>query len=128
MSNRLSINSKIKANELRTDALIYTDIPEGRRAEILENCYYLIDSVHGVLDLRNEISSVTDQKLGETILITNHRGNYVQGLAICHCGPKTEAGSKTCYVKFGLAAPISDKSAAVNFGDLLKLCLTSWVI
>lgn len=122
MSKRLSINCKIKANELTTDALTYSDIPEGRRAEILENCYYPTDSGHGGLDLRNEISSVADQKLGETTLITNHRGNYLQGLAICRCGPKTEAGSNTCYLKFGLAASSSDKSVAVNFGDLLKHC------
>lgn len=79
--------------------MIYTDIPEGKSAEILKNCYYLTD-----------------------LVITNDRGNYVQGLALCHCGPKIEAGNNTCYVKFGLAAPSSDKSAAVNFGDLLKHC------
>src|SRR4029453_4793457 len=42
------------------------------------------------------------------------------GLAVCHCGPGTEAGSGTCYVKFGGAR--SGPTARQDFDRLLKAC------
>jgi hypothetical protein len=42
------------------------------------------------------------------------------GLAVCHCGPSTEAGNDTCYVKFGSVRPA--KGAAENFEQLLRAC------
>jgi hypothetical protein len=42
------------------------------------------------------------------------------GLAVCHCGPGTEAGSNTCYIKFGVVH--SGTNAESDFGNLLKAC------
>jgi hypothetical protein len=39
------------------------------------------------------------------------------GVAICHCGPGSEAGSETCYVKFGAVRPGPD--AESFFSQLL---------
>jgi hypothetical protein len=41
-------------------------------------------------------------------------------LAIYHCGPGTEAGSGTCYVKFGAAR--QGPTAAQDFDLLLNAC------
>ena len=58
------------------------------------------------------------QKLGETALLWDN-GELV-GLAVCHCGGGTEAGSDTCYVKFGAVRPA--KLAKRNFQRLLLAC------
>jgi hypothetical protein len=40
--------------------------------------------------------------------------------AICHCGPGTEAGSGTCYIKFGVVG--SDVRSGQHFEKLLVAC------
>jgi hypothetical protein len=47
-------------------------------------------------------------------------GDALIGLAVCHCGPQTEAGSGACYVKFG--AVRSGPQATAHFAELLSAC------
>jgi GNAT superfamily N-acetyltransferase len=68
---------------------------------VLKSCRELTDSIYEGLDLRREILSVKSQKLGETILLRND--SSLDGLAVCHFGRGTEAGSGRCYIKFGAA-------------------------
>jgi hypothetical protein len=42
------------------------------------------------------------------------------GFAVCHVGPGTEAGSGTCYVKFGAVTP--GAGASRRFERLLDAC------
>ena len=42
------------------------------------------------------------------------------GPAVCHCGAATEAGSGTCYLKFGSVLPRAN--AAIYFNKLLSAC------
>jgi len=100
----------------------YSDMKKERPSEILDYCYSLTDSIYEGLDLKVEIQSVANQKLGDTILLTDNKGNKLLGLAVCHCGPKTEAGSNTCYVKFGSVIASEDKSESANFDELIKCC------
>jgi len=100
----------------------YSDMKKERPSEILDYCYSLTDSIYEGLDLKVEIQSVANQKLGDTILLTDNKGNKLLGLAVCHCGPKTEAGSNTCYVKFGSVIASEDKSESANFDELIKYC------
>jgi len=100
----------------------YSDLQEERRSEGLVNCYSLTDSIYGGLDLKIEILSVTNQKLGDTILLIDNKNDKLVGLAICHCGPRTEAGSNTCYVKFGLVTGNGGRSASTIFDNLLEAC------
>lgn len=65
-----------------------------------------------------EIRAVADQKLGDTILLW--KASKLTGLAVCHLGAGTEAGSDVCYVKFGAARPGRD--ARQDFGRLLDAC------
>ena len=58
------------------------------------------------------------QKLGETVLLRD-RGDLV-GVAVCHCGAGSEAGSGNCYVKFGAVRPGAD--VRTNFERLLEAC------
>jgi hypothetical protein len=42
------------------------------------------------------------------------------GIGICHCGAGSEAGSNTCYIKFGAVKPVP--TAGNNFDKLLDAC------
>jgi predicted N-acetyltransferase YhbS len=100
----------------------YSDMQKERPSETLNNCYSLTDSIYDGLDLKVEIESVANQKLGDTILLTDNKSNMLLGLAICHCGPKTEAGSNTCYIKFGSVTASEDRSKSANFDELIECC------
>jgi hypothetical protein len=78
----------------------------------------LTDSIYEGLDLTSEIEAVANQDLGDTVLLW--QGEQLAGLAVCHHGPGTEAGSGTCYVKFG--AVRSGAAAAQDFAHLLDAC------
>ncbi len=85
---------------------------------ILDECYKLTDSIYPGLRLDREITAVSRYALGETILIRD--GGVLDGLAVCQCGPDTEAGADKCYIKF--AAVRSGANAAKRFGRLLDAC------
>ena len=94
-----------------------------KSSEALESCYSLTDSIYSGLDLKIEILSVANQKLGDTILLTDNKdNNKLVGIAVCHCGPNTEAGSNTCYIKFGSAVSSEDRSKSANFNELIGCC------
>lgn len=79
----------------------------------------LTDEIYEGLDLKSEITAVKTQRLGDTVLlwdrnnddagerrIRTRRGKRrLMGLAVCHCGAASEAGSNTCYVKVGAVQP-----------------------
>lgn len=69
--------------------------------DLLGECRELTDSIYEGLDLSSEIQSVASQALGETLLVWE--GDRLDGLAVCHCGPGTEAGAGNCYIKFACA-------------------------
>lgn len=97
-----------------------------KREKAIEACRELTNELYPGLDLRKEIYSVENQRLGDTILIYEKRNNddddtsTLIALAICHCGPRTEAGNETCYIKFGAIRP--DENASKHFGYLLDVC------
>jgi hypothetical protein len=65
-----------------------------------------------------EVNAVATQQLGDTVLLW--RDARLVGLAVCHFGPGTEAGSGTCYVKFGATRP--GPPAGQDFDRLVKAC------
>ncbi len=89
------------------------------RDAALAACRAVTDAVFEGLDLTNEIESIDKQKLGDTILLWS--GAELAGFAAIHQGPGTEAGSGTCYVKFGAARPGPEQ--ANRFDDLVTGCL-----
>lgn len=76
----------------------------------------LTDAVFDGLDLTREIQAVHGQDLGDSLFVWD--GSTLAGVAVCHCGPGTEAGSGACYVKFGAVRP--GRKDASNFGELLQ--------
>ena len=96
----------------------YSKLGPDRQREMVQDCARLAGSIIEGLDLKKEISSVENQKLGDTILLK--AGGVLAAMAICHCGPGTEAGSGTCYIKFGAVRPAPD--SAKVFDSLLDAC------
>jgi len=93
--------------------------PQFHRA-CLNECADLTGEIYEGLDVGREIRAVAHQNLGDTILLRDE--DTLVGLAVCHCGPGSEAGSGTCYVKFGAARPGDDVGR--RFGRLVDACDT----
>lgn len=89
------------------------------RAGLLRQCAELTDSIFAGLDLTREIEAVLERSLGDTIVLTE--GSQVTGLAICHAGKGSEAGSGMAYVKFGAVRP--GARAPEHFVRLLAACI-----
>lgn len=89
-----------------------------QRVEALGAGRALTDSLFPGLDLSDEIETVREQELGETVLIAD--GSGLSGFAVCHYGPRSEAGADTCFIKFG--AVRSGARAERDFARLLDAC------
>jgi len=81
----------------------FSDVPHDGRRTVLTECRDMTNAIFDGLDLTREICAVADQALGDTLLLWE--GSTLAGIAICHSGSGTEAGSGTCFVKFGAVRP-----------------------
>jgi GNAT superfamily N-acetyltransferase len=70
------------------------------------------------LDVSREIEGIATQSFGETILL--YSGSRLEGVAVCHFGPASEADEKSCYVKFAAARP--GPNAEKTLVELLSAC------
>jgi len=108
------VDSTANGDKVETFSALSPD----ERKQALELSADLTNQVYEGLDVGNEILAVTDQKLGDTLLIKEQ--DQLVGLAICHAGEGSEAGPDVCYVKFG--AVRSGPEAPANFDRLLTAC------
>ena len=99
-------------------ALRLSQLAELEREEMLAACRRLTGAIYEGLDVDLEIRAVCDQQLGEVVLL--EEDGVLTGVAVCHQGPGTEAGSGACYVKF--AATLPGPKAAQHFRRLLDAC------
>lgn len=96
----------------------FSAMAHGDRQEAIRAARELTSRLYDGLDLAGEIRAVHSQNLGDTILVWDDAG--LAGLAICHRGRGSEAGSGACYVKFGAAR--SGANAGRAFEQLLDAC------
>ena len=96
----------------------YSEASDAVRTALLDQCRELTNAVYDGLDLTREVDAVCRQRLGDTLLLWED--DRLDGLAVCHYGAGSEAGSGTCYVKFGAARP--GAGASERFGRLLEAC------
>jgi GNAT superfamily N-acetyltransferase len=85
---------------------------------VLDEIRALTDEVFSGLDLEREIVAAKAQGIGDTILV--RRDGMLEGVAVCHLGAASEAGSDTCYVKFAAARPGHD--AEERYERLVDAC------
>lgn len=98
----------------------HSGLTEAQRTESLKACRALTDALYEGLDLAGEIRSVQAQDLGDTVLLGEPAGEGLAGFAVCHYGPRSEAGAGTCLIKFGAVRP--GPAAEANFAHLLRAC------
>ncbi len=97
---------------------LFSNEPKDRHDPVLDEIRGLTEEIFGGLDLGSEIVAVNEQGIGDTVLL--HRDGALEGMAVCHCGAGSEAGSDTCYVKFAAVRP--GEGAAMSFERLLDAC------
>ena len=107
----------IAATGSRSHALASNELENGHGV-VLDEIRELTDQVFQGLDLGREIVAVSEQGIGDTVLV--RRDATLEGMAVCHCGAGSEAGGDTCYVKFAAVRP--GKGAAMRFERLLDGC------
>jgi GNAT superfamily N-acetyltransferase len=98
----------------------FSELPANEKESAIAGCGETTGAIYEGLDVAREIRAVDSQRLGDTILMLE--GSKVSAFAVCHVGPKTEAGSGSCYVKFAAVRP--GTSAQSNFESLLNSCET----
>jgi predicted N-acetyltransferase YhbS len=114
-----AIMSKPVTEDINAPSLaLYSEVPELDRETCLNACRQVTNAVFAGLDLRTEIRAVARQHLGDTVLLWD--GSSLAGLAVCHRGAGTEAGSGNYYVKFAAVRP--GDAAAAAFERLLDCC------
>lgn len=101
--------------QMPPDTSRFNDAKLEDRAALLPACREVTNANFEGLDVSREIRAVAEQKLGNTILVWD--GASLAAFAVCHNGPRSEAGSGVCYVKFAAVRP--GPRAAENFGRLL---------
>lgn len=104
-------------NRVEGKFIRYSQLAADEKEKAMKECKALTGKIYDGLDLREEIHSVDNQGLGDTVLVYD---GQLAGFAVCHCGPRTEAGSGNCYVKFGAAVPGQDSEK--RFDKLLDAC------
>jgi len=71
------------------------------------------------LDVSAEMAAVHAQGLGESLVLQGAQGR-AEGFAVCHFGPRSEAGAGVCYVK--CAAVLPGAGAEARFARLIAAC------
>ncbi len=96
----------------------FSELNETQRKDALRSCRVLADSLYAGLDLTGEIRATDAQGIGDTVLLENASG--IAGFAVCHYGPRSEAGAGHCFIKFG--AVRDGPSAEQDYLRLLDAC------
>jgi GNAT superfamily N-acetyltransferase len=96
----------------------YSALSADARDAALRASTEVTDTLYPGLDLSEEIRTVQAQGLGDTILVEGNAG--LAAFAVCHYGPRSEAGAETCFIKFG--AVRDTPSAERDFSRLMDAC------
>jgi predicted N-acetyltransferase YhbS len=96
----------------------FSEASPEERERLVRACRELTSASYPGLDVEREIRAAHDQRLGDTVLLWD--GDVLVGVAVCHVGAGSEAGSGACYIKFGAVRP----GAAEDFARLLDACET----
>lgn len=71
-----------------------------RRAALVAACTALAATLLPGLDLGREIEILTGGTPGDVLML--EESGEIAGFALCHCGPGSEGGTQSCYVKFAM--------------------------
>jgi len=112
------MSKQVSPSTSQPGCIRFSELPAAQKEGALAGCRETTGAIYEGLDVSREIRAVDAQRLGDTILLID--GSRISAFGVCHVGPKTEAGSGACYVKFGAVRP--GASAQSNFERLLDSC------
>jgi GNAT superfamily N-acetyltransferase len=95
-----------------------SQLSKAQQQEALRSCRDVAGTLYPGLDLTDEIGATDAQGLGDTIVVEGTGG--IAAFAVCHYGPRSEAGADNCFVKFG--AVRDGPSAERDCSRLLDAC------
>jgi ribosomal protein S18 acetylase RimI-like enzyme len=98
----------------------FGELNVAQQNEALLSCQDIADTLCPGLDLTEEIRATHAQGLGDTVLLEGPSG--IAAFAVCHYGPRSEAGAGACFIKF--AAVRAGASAEQDYLRLLDACET----
>ena len=110
----------VSQKQQQLKSIRYSQISPEQQKNYLQASQELTNNIYSGLDLQSEILAVENKRLGDTLFIWEN--SNLEGFAVCHYGAGTEAGSDTCYIKFG--AVNSGKKGSDRFAKLLNECET----
>jgi GNAT superfamily N-acetyltransferase len=96
----------------------YSALGHAAKDDALRGSRDVTNTLYPGLDLSEEIRAVDIQGLGDTVLVEGADG--MAAFAVCHYGPRSEAGADTCFIKFG--AVRDTPSAEKDYLRLLDAC------
>jgi GNAT superfamily N-acetyltransferase len=89
--------------QMPPDTSRFNDVEISERPALLAACREVTNANFEGLDVSREIRAVAEQKLGNSVLVWD--GASLAAFAVCHTGPRSEAGTGVCYVKFAAVRP-----------------------
>jgi GNAT superfamily N-acetyltransferase len=95
-----------------------SQLSAAQQQEALRSCRDIAGTLYPGLDLTDEIGAARAQGLGDTVVVESAGG--IAAFAVCHYGPRSEAGADNCFVKFG--AVRDGPSAERDYSRLLDAC------
>jgi hypothetical protein len=98
-----------------SEASLFSQAKVEERPSFLAACREVTNANFDGLDVQREIRAVSEQRLGDTVLVWDD--SKLAAFAVCHSGPGSEAGSGVCYIKFAAVRP--GTRAARNLARLL---------
>lgn len=99
-----------RAGEATAQVQAFSTLDAAERERGLADLRALCDTAFEGLDWGGAVREVAAHTLGETLLVRD--GSQLLGAAVCHVGPRSEAGSDAVYVKYGIARPAPDPKRA----------------
>ena len=78
----------------------YSELADSERQTVESACRDLTEELYEGLDLAAEIRTATARRLGDTLLLWQGPSR-LEGFAVCHWGPASEAGESCVFIKFG---------------------------
>jgi GNAT superfamily N-acetyltransferase len=112
------LGRQVKPTPADPDVVRLSAVPVPERAAWMDRARALSGAVYEGLDVQVELEAVLSLGLGEVVALTE--GSTLVGLAICHLGPNTEAGTGVCCLKW--AAVLPGASAEARLIRLVTAC------
>jgi N-acetylglutamate synthase-like GNAT family acetyltransferase len=108
----------VQSRQMPAGCSRFGELDDAQQQEAVRSSRTLTGALYPGLDLTEEIRDTHAQQVGDTVLVEGTDG--IAAFAVCHFGPKSEAGADNCFIKFG--AVREGASAERDYLRLLDAC------